>query len=83
MHHLRLAGPPSPAPTPRPGGPGFLLRHHELGPFALEAAGGEEVPAEHALRVLFDGGLVGVEAFELDDGGGVGGFAFDVDAGWG
>ena len=80
MHHLGLARPTSPTPAAHAVRAHLLLRDHELGPLALEASRGSEITAQHALGVLFDRRLVGVEALELDDLRGVGVLAYDVDA---
>ena len=80
MHHLCLSGPPSPTPATSAVRAHLLLRDHELRPFALESACGGKIATKYPLCMLFDRGLVGVEALELDDLGRVGVFAHDADA---
>lgn len=67
VHHLSLAGAAATSACAGATGTGFFLGDHEFGPFALEACGGRKVAPQHALGVLFDRGLVVVEALELDD----------------
>ena len=80
MHHLGLACSASPTPAAHAIRAHLLLRDHEFGPLALEASRSRKVAAQHALRVLFDCRLVGVEALELDDLRGVCVLTYDVDA---